>query len=1261
MTVPIPVVSEGGERKRKRGRKPKFVTEKKLALTLASVEEGGKDEGLVNKNGVVVDLEKLAQMEDPYGPELKRRTEGRVKPEELLGFISELKGQWGSRRKKRKIVDANDFGDALPNGWKVLIGMKKRAGQAWVFCRRYVSPTGRYFASCKEVSSYLLALTSPEESNQQSIVQCTEDSMVEDKVGANVEKVRTAIDGQSLYVASQPNDYENQQRQICTSQTVYQVKEVIMSNNVQPGEVKVASALKCHKCSTPFSEKDGLLNHLISCHKRKRRKSGAPIEDDVLLKYSKYECQFCDRIFHERSSYFGHVGIHVKNYVKSIGGSPSVTPKQKTSDLVSIGGAPVALSGMPVSAEFNAESVAGTPNVLAGSEPNLNDSKLMVGSDGETNSDNCNNDQNNLPLHSELNIGATSNDKAPMDESSEKPDRLFCLSDNKVGEVDKPAGISAVKPDPLAGDGKVLYNDENNDFCQNSGEINANECTGPVISSSPAVPRGDAGYVPAESGQLDQGNVAKLVAGCTLEDKDPVSENGLPATDKIDPSSNKDLVDRSMDNKNVEHNCRDEGLKAGNNDELMVEPRGGHLDIVVNVANGIRNTGNLEECLGVPLEEEKVSGVSVDNIGYRESILADLEVERNSETSSRSGVQCTIGVQNYDKDIFNGLVNGAEADLCSLGKDEVTVDAKHYIDEETQTETVVPVGPVPKNKDCNYIRDDAEEAPAGTVMEPKGAAVSQAEQAFSPKSTTREPSSRIGEEPAHDAVANSNTLFFTSDSTGTPLDANVMANNGQERISEACSRIASGSGETHSDLSDVLGAYNSFVDSKEEQDSKNLLSGLSINEHMHEVTIDNVTNTSDGTTSMELPEVTKDENLRDNKLILDFGSMTDEINARFSNSIEQQTVPEGSSPFSLWGEQICLEDSQTRAYGGARGLEQGRASDNNSLNLVDLQQSSEGGYNLNKVCMNEQGYAVQHNENGFYNRSNERGERISHGDALNSAGPPRQCDVGYNLNKPCLNQSSFGFQHNQAGAYSTRDEAQQERAAYGNSLTLASVQQTCDTGYNLNKAYTQQTCGAGYSVNKGYLGPVQGLCKLDGLERSRDSDLMIGFGNSASRPNQGVATEFLWRTTEGNIQPGGLVDSSSTRGQSSGSFQAFDFLSDKGGNGLYTGNEKFDISSFEGLRSTSVEPMEFSFLATQDSNAQLEDPKVLSYHGEMDQGFSSAAWNQKGNSLPNMMGADVVSTMCVWCGNEFHQDSFGCEIQAGSIGYLCPTCKARVF
>ena len=111
----------------------------------------------------------------------------------------------------------------------------------------------------------------------------------------------------------------------------------------------------------------------------------------------------------------------------------------------------------------------------------------------------------------------------------------------------------------------------------------------------------------------------------------------------------------------------------------------------------------------------------------------------------------------------------------------------------------------------------------------------------------------------------------------------------------------------------------------------------------------------------------------------------------------------------------------------------------------------------------------------------------------------------------------------------------------------------------------------------------------------------------------------------------------------------------QGGNDLYAANEKFDnISSFEGLRSTGVEPMEFSFMTTQDTNAQMGHQKVL-FNTQLDQGFGSSIWHQK----PTLM-AGHVSTVCVWCGNEFHQDSLGCEMQAGSIGFICPTCKARM-
>ncbi|KAG5076759.1 hypothetical protein JHK82_055454 [Glycine max] len=75
--------------KRKRGRKPKV----KLHLDHCYHEI----DIIVNPNGVVMDLHQLANSQDPFAEELKRRTEGLHNKEELLGFLRDLPGQWGSR------------------------------------------------------------------------------------------------------------------------------------------------------------------------------------------------------------------------------------------------------------------------------------------------------------------------------------------------------------------------------------------------------------------------------------------------------------------------------------------------------------------------------------------------------------------------------------------------------------------------------------------------------------------------------------------------------------------------------------------------------------------------------------------------------------------------------------------------------------------------------------------------------------------------------------------------------------------------------------------------------------------------------------------------------------------------------------------------------------------------------------------------------------------------------------------------------------
>jgi hypothetical protein len=96
------------------------------------------DREVINRKGTAVDLVMLAQLVDPYGEELQKRTAGLGSEPELLGFMNSLDGQWGSRRRRRKFVDAGMFGDHLPRGWKLLFGLKRKERVAWINCRRYV-------------------------------------------------------------------------------------------------------------------------------------------------------------------------------------------------------------------------------------------------------------------------------------------------------------------------------------------------------------------------------------------------------------------------------------------------------------------------------------------------------------------------------------------------------------------------------------------------------------------------------------------------------------------------------------------------------------------------------------------------------------------------------------------------------------------------------------------------------------------------------------------------------------------------------------------------------------------------------------------------------------------------------------------------------------------------------------------------------------------------------------------------------------------
>ncbi|CAH9058278.1 unnamed protein product [Cuscuta europaea] len=128
------LLAHAGNVKSKKGAKADVYMKKR---SWAGGVEG--DLELVNKNSVVVDFARLEDKGDVvFNEELRSRTVGLESEEEVLGFVRSLEGQWCSRRRKRKYVDANEFGDTLPVGWKLLVALRRRDGHVSLYCRRYV-------------------------------------------------------------------------------------------------------------------------------------------------------------------------------------------------------------------------------------------------------------------------------------------------------------------------------------------------------------------------------------------------------------------------------------------------------------------------------------------------------------------------------------------------------------------------------------------------------------------------------------------------------------------------------------------------------------------------------------------------------------------------------------------------------------------------------------------------------------------------------------------------------------------------------------------------------------------------------------------------------------------------------------------------------------------------------------------------------------------------------------------------------------------
>ncbi|WCJ44451.1 methyl-CPG-binding domain 8 [Euphorbia peplus] len=271
---------------------------------------GVKDEKSVrvNVNATTEKSEEFGNMEDPYVKELTRRTIDMQTHEQLLEFLQGLDGEWLSKRKKRKIVGASELGDLLPSGWKLLLCVMKRAGYFWIGCRRFISPNGQQFMSCKEASSYLNSSLGLEDTSQLNFGVDGNIQMMERKSSENASDITLAVDKNEGALVCCP--------ELSISKSVEHEKEPMKVGI--PVQDETVREYKCHKCIMVFGEPDDLLEHLLSSHQKapKRIKQETSFNEEVIINNGKYECQFCHKSYDERHRYNGHLGNHIKDYFK---------------------------------------------------------------------------------------------------------------------------------------------------------------------------------------------------------------------------------------------------------------------------------------------------------------------------------------------------------------------------------------------------------------------------------------------------------------------------------------------------------------------------------------------------------------------------------------------------------------------------------------------------------------------------------------------------------------------------------------------------------------------------------------------------------------------------------------------------------------------------------------------------------------------------------------------------------------------------------
>lgn len=115
----------------------------------------------------------------------------------------------------------------------------------------------------------------------------------------------------------------------------------------------------------------------------------------------------------------------------------------------------------------------------------------------------------------------------------------------------------------------------------------------------------------------------------------------------------------------------------------------------------------------------------------------------------------------------------------------------------------------------------------------------------------------------------------------------------------------------------------------------------------------------------------------------------------------------------------------------------------------------------------------------------------------------------------------------------------------------------------------------------------------------------------------------------------------------------------QGEHGFSVVDQKLEnVTAFEELRFDDMDPFRYGFANEQDFTSLPGSSMNLGIDSGIEDGFNSSVRFTEEVML-NTLDANQL-TVCVWCRAEFKLEGIEPETLPDSIGYMCPTCKAKI-